>query len=194
MVHKKHKIKGPGTFKVIRFNNIPVEKQKDICHTRVVCEYRPDKDDLNRSCITIAGVHILVTFDVSTPTGSLELVNLVNNSVLSRHNALFSAFDINFFYLDTPMEKPEYVRVKLEDIPQEFVKEYHMLENKRHVWVYFEIVWGCYGLPQSGKLVNALLRTILEDTHHYEIATTPDLWRRKWRSIQLVLIVDDFGI
>ena len=43
------------------------------------------------------------------------------NSVLSRPNAQFSDFDIKNFYLETPMENPEYVRVKLEDIPQEFI-------------------------------------------------------------------------
>ena len=122
------------TFKAhfIRFKNIPFEKRKDICHTRVVCEYRPDKDDPNRKRITISGGHILVTFGVSTPTGSLELVNLMINSVLSRPNARFAAFDIKNFYLDTPMENPEYVRVKLEDITQEFIEEYHLLENECH--------------------------------------------------------------
>ena len=47
---------------------------------------------------------------------------MVFNSVLSRQNARFATFDIKKFYLDTPMENPEYVRVKLEDIPQEFIK------------------------------------------------------------------------
>ena len=83
-------------------------------------------------------------FDVSNPTGSLELVKLMINSVLSRHNARFSALDIKNVYLDTPMKKAEYVRVKLEDIPQEFIEEYRLLENERHVWVYFVIVCGCY--------------------------------------------------
>ena len=115
---KNQKIKGTGTFKVIHFNNIPCDKQKDICHTIVVCEYRPDKDDPNRTRITIEGGHILVPFDVSNSNGSLELVKLMINSVFSRPNAQFSAFDINNFYLDTPMENPECVRVKLEDIPQ----------------------------------------------------------------------------
>ena len=119
---KNHRIKGTGTFQVIRFNDIPFEKRNDIFHTRVVCEYRPDKDDPNRTRIKIAGGHILVAFDVSTPTGSLELVNLMINSVLSRQNAQCSAFDIKYFNLDTPMENPEYVRVKLEDIPQEFIE------------------------------------------------------------------------
>ena len=120
---KKQRIKGTVTFKVIRFNDIPFEKRKDIYHTRGVCEYHPDNYDPNRTCITISGGHILVPFDLSTPTGSLDLVTLMINSVLSRQSAQFSAFDIKNFYLDTPMEKPECVRVKLEDIPQEFIEE-----------------------------------------------------------------------
>ena len=71
------------------------------------------------------------------------------NSVLSLKNAQFSAFERNIFFLDTPKENPEYVRVKLEDIPREFIEEYHLLENKRHGWVFFEIVCGCYVLLQS---------------------------------------------
>ena len=68
------------------------------------------------------------------------------------------------------------------------------MENKRHGWVYFEIFRGCYGLLQSGKLANDLLRTRLEDVHYHETAATPGLWRQKWRSIQFVLIVDDLGL
>ena len=99
----KQIIKGTGTFKFIRFSNIHFYNRKDICHTRVVCEYLPDKDDPNRTRITITGGHILVPFDVYTPTGSLELLKLMINSVLSRQNARFSAFDIKNFYLNTLM-------------------------------------------------------------------------------------------
>ena len=160
----------------------------------MVCEYRPEKDDPNRTRITISGGHVLVPFDVSTPTGSLELVKLVTNSLLYRPNAQFYAFEIKNFCLDTPMKNPEYVRVKLEDIPQEFTEEYNLLDDERHGWVYFEIFCGCYGLPQSGKIANKLFRTILEDVHYYETATTSGLWHHKWRSIKFVLIVDNFGL
>ena len=36
------------------------------------------------------------------------------------------------FNLDTPLEKPEYVRVKLINIPQEFVDKYNLLEFQRN--------------------------------------------------------------
>ena len=34
----------------------------------------------------------------------------------------------------------------------------------------------------------------MKDAQYYETATTPGLWCHKWRSIQFVLIFDDFGI
>ena len=61
-------------------------------------------------------------------------------------------------------------------------------------WVYFEIVRGCYGLPQSRHLANDLLRTRLKKAGYFETATTPGLWKHSWRPIQFCLIVYDFGI
>ena len=49
-------------------------------------------------------------------------------------------------------------------------------------------------MKQSGKLANDLIQTRLGDAHYYETARTSGLWRHKWRSVQFVLIVDDFGI
>ena len=92
------------------------------------------------------------------------------------------------------MDRPEYVRIKISDIPQEFIDEYDLTNHTCNGWVYFEIVKGCYGLPQSGKLSNDLLRTRLNQEGYYETTTTAGLWKHRWRPIMCVLIVDDFGI
>ena len=92
------------------------------------------------------------------------------------------------------MEWSEYVRIKLSDIPQEFIKEYDLTEAAKNSWIYFEILRGCYGLPQSVRLANDLLRTRLEKAGYYEAATTSVLWSHKWSPIQFVLLVDNFGI
>ena len=60
------------------------------------------------------------------------------------------------------MERSEYVRIKLSDIPQEFIEEYDLTKTAQNGWIYFEILRGCYGLLQSGRLANNLLRTRLE--------------------------------
>ena len=74
-----------------------------------MCEVRPGKDDPNRTRITVNGGNIYYNRDVATPTGSLELVKLMINSVLSCPGAKCVCFDVNIFYLDTPSEEPEYV-------------------------------------------------------------------------------------
>ena len=160
----------------------------------VVCEVRPGKDDPDRTRITIGGNRICYPGNVGTNTASLELVKLLINSVLSRKGARFSTIDLKNFYLDTPMPDPEYVRIKLSDIPEEFIKEYNLAGRDHDGWIYFEICQGCYGLPQAGILANDLLRTRLVAEGFYEAASTPGLWRHKWRPLQFYLIVDDFGV
>jgi hypothetical protein len=62
-------------------------------------------------------------------------------------------------YLDMPMEDPEYVRIKITDIPEEFILEYGLARKlDKNGWIYFEIRQGCYGLPQAGILANNLIR------------------------------------
>ena len=89
--------------------------------------------------INIGGNRITFPGDVGTPTASLELAKLVFNSVLSRPSAKFTTFDICNFYLQTPLDRPEYARIKLSDIPEEFTLEYNLLSYARDGWVYLEI-------------------------------------------------------
>ncbi len=92
----------------------------------VVCEVRTEKDDPDRTRITIGGSRICFPGDVGTNTASLELFKVLLNSVISRKGARFSTIDLKNFYLDTPMPDPEYVRIKITDIPAEFIEEYKL--------------------------------------------------------------------
>jgi hypothetical protein len=64
----------------------------------------------------------------------------------------------------------------------------------RDGWIYFKIRQGCYGLPQVGILANDLLQSLLNAKGFYEAASTPGLWRHKWRPNQLCLIINNFGV
>ena len=128
----------------------------------LVCKVKPHKEDPNRTRITIAGSQICYPGDVGTSTGSLDLVKLIINSVMSRRNAHFVSFDLKNFYFQTPMDRSEYVRIKFSDILQYFIEEYDLSEAEQNVWICFEILCGCYGLPQSSQLANDLLCTRLE--------------------------------
>ena len=102
---KKH-VEGKNTFHPIRYENIPLDRRKDIAFSKVVCTFCPDKADLNRTRITIAGQNIKYPGDVGTKNASLNLVKLLLNSVLSRQGAKFVTFDIRNYYLQTPRPFP----------------------------------------------------------------------------------------
>jgi hypothetical protein len=79
------------------------------------------------------------------------------------------------------MVDPEYVHIKITNIPKEFILVCRLARKQDHNgWIYFEIWHGCYGLPQVGILANNLLCGCLEKEGYYEAATTPGLWKHKW--------------
>ena len=178
----------------MKFENIPHNRRKEICHTSAMCEVIANKDDLNYNRITMALNCVSCPGAVATPTGSLELLNLIINSTLSCTGARFAFFDINFFNLDNPMDRSEYAGIKMSVIPQEIIDEYNLLDYEHNGWLYFEIVRVCYGLPQYGRLANDLLCKRLNGKVYFQASTTPGLWRHNWRPIQFMLIVDDFGV
>eukprot|EP00804_Cyclotella_cryptica_P009687 CCRYP_011212-RA/>CCRYP_011212-RA protein AED:0.35 eAED:0.22 QI:0/-1/0/1/-1/1/1/0/467 len=135
----------------------------------------------------------LLPGDIGTRTAPLKLVKLMINSVLSRHNAKFCTFDISNFYLGTPLDCPEYVRIRIHDIPQEFIANMTSPTTSRWMGL-LPNRKGCLWPPQSGILANKLLETQLNAAGYYQLDATPGLWRHKWRPVMFTLIVDDFGI
>ena len=66
--------------------------------------------------------------------------------------------DISNFYLNTPMDRYEYLKLKLNDIPAEIIDLYNIKEKATEDgFVYVEIRKGMYGLPHAGLIANELL-------------------------------------
>ena len=62
----------------------------------------------------------------------------------------------------TPLARPEYIRVKFSDIPDEIITEYNLkAKAKKYGSVYIVVNCRMYGLPQSGLLANELLEKCL---------------------------------
>ena len=62
-----------------------------------------------------------LTWDVSNLADSLEFFKIIINSVLSRHGEKFVCFDVKN-YLTTPMDRSEYTKIEIIDIPSEFIE------------------------------------------------------------------------
>ena len=88
----------------------------------------------------------------------MTLFKILVNSILSTPNAKCIMMDIKDFYLRTPMERPEYMRLKITDIPDEIIEQYKLkLSVTPDGYVYCTITRGMYGLPQAGLIAQELL-------------------------------------
>lgn len=94
--------------------------------------------------------------------------------------------DISNFYLITPMARPEYIQIKLDDILDKINKEYNLKAKATGGSVYVEVNKGMYGLPQPGFLVNHFLEKRLNKHKYYQSTLVPGLW--------ITLLVDNLGI
>ena len=95
---------------------------------------------------------------MTTPTADMLVAKMLFNSVISTREAKFMTMDISNFYLNTPMARPEYIRIKLSNIPDEIIKEYNFEAIAQNGAVYIKVNKGMYGLLQSGLLANKLLK------------------------------------
>ena len=139
---KKQRVAGTETFRVIRYKDVPAHRRKEVTYTKVVCEVRPQKDDPNRTQITIGHNRIIYPGNVATPISSLKLTKIIINSVLFRHRVKFACFDVKKLACKNPMDRSEYVKIKITDIPAEFVDKYNLHSVTHNGWLYFETVRG----------------------------------------------------
>jgi Reverse transcriptase (RNA-dependent DNA polymerase) len=187
------RIDGTNTIRFIPSNELPQGRQAT--YPRFVCTERPQKTERNRTRLTLGGNLINYPGDVSVGTAELDTTKILLNSVVSTPEAKFCTADVTNFYLNTPMEREEYVRIPLNLIPPEIIQEYKLQDLvDSNGSVLARVDKGMYGLPQAGMLANKLLKERLAKHGYFETRHTPGLWTHKTRPIILVLVVDDFGI
>ena len=171
-----------------------IPKDRTVTYARIVVDYRPQKEDPNRVRITVGGNLIDYPGELTTRTADLTTAKILWNSTLSTPNAKFGAADVGNFYLATPLDRFEYMRVKAELVPEKFKQQYKLHDKIYKGFIYMEIRRGCYGLPQSGILANKLLKKRMAQHGYFEVPHTPGLWKHVRRPVQFTLVVDDFGI
>ena len=104
----------------------------------------------NRTRLIVGGDQINYPGDVGTPTAFLLTVKLLVNSVMSTAGVEFMTLDIKHFYLNTPLARYEYLRLKLTNLPEDVIEEYGLKEKEtKDGYVYVEIrkghVWSATG-------------------------------------------------
>jgi hypothetical protein len=88
------------------------------------------------------------------------------------------------------MKQPEYMRLKMTDIPEEIIKQYKLREIATpDGYVYTEITKGMYGLPQARIIAQELLEECLGKHGYFQSKIIPGLWTHLTRPILFSLVI-----
>jgi hypothetical protein len=185
-------IKGTNTCFFIEHTAVP--KGRIPTYVKFVCAYKPHKYNPYRVRMTVGGDRIEYPGEVATKTADLTVTKAIINSVCSTKAALYMNMDIKKYYLGTPLERYEYVRIPVSMVPEEIMDEYNLHALVHNGYLYVEVRRGIYGLSQAGLLDSILLSKLLAKHGYSPVPHTHGLWTHKWRPIKFSLVVDDFGV
>ncbi len=186
---------GTDTISFMTHNEIKnIPKDRTVTYAGIVVDFRPQKEEPNRVRITADGNLINYPGELTTGTVDLTTAKMLWNSVVSTPGARFACFDVKNFYLGTPMNRYEYMKMPIALIPEHILQQYELLAKAKHGYIYMEIRQGLWGLPQAGILANKLLKKRLKLHGYYKVSDTPRLFKHETRPIQFTLVVDDFGV
>ena len=170
---------------------------RDVTYATFVLDYRPLKSEPHRVRITVGGDKLSYTADAGSPAANmLETKVLVNSTISDAHKgAKFMSADLKDFFLATPMEGDEYMKVPYKHFPQDIRLKYK-LDSKvtNNGYIYIKIKKGMYGLKQAAILAYDQLRKNLEKHGYTPIAGTVGMWQHDKLPTKFCVCVDDFGI
>ena len=147
-----------------------IPEDRVITYARIVVDFRSQKADPNRVRMTAGGNLIKYPGELTTHTADLTTSKVLWNNILSTENAKIMGLDIDNFYLETPMDRYEYMKMPLALFPEHTIQQYGLDTQAKNVFVYLEIGNAIYGLPQAGALANKQLREYLAPAGYYECA------------------------
>ena len=107
--------------------NIP--KDRTVTYARIVVDYRPQKNDPNRIRITVGGNLINYPGELTTRTADLTTAKILWNSTISTPGARLACADIENMYLQTPMSRYKYMRIKADLVPTDFKNAYNLWDK-----------------------------------------------------------------
>ena len=112
-------------------NKVPFETNK-VTYGKINCHIHPNKEETHRTRLTVGGN--LLSYDgiLTTPTATVTTAKLQINSILSKKKSKALILDIQNFYLNNNLPKPEYMKMHIDNIPQEIITQYNLTTFQDH--------------------------------------------------------------
>ena len=92
-------VKGINTVMFILKSQVP--KDKKVTYGKIICKVKPEKEEKERTRLTVGGNLLDFTGNISTPTASVTTEKCTFNSVISNPGARCLLADNNFFNLNS---------------------------------------------------------------------------------------------
>ena len=183
------------TIDFIHKNEVP--SNQDITYATFVLDYRPLKSEPHRVRITVGGDRLTYNADAGAPAANMLETKILVNSTISdaKQGARFMSADLKDFFLATPMEGNEYMKVPFKHFPPDIKQRYDLdskVTESGHIFI--KIKKGMYGLKQAAILAYNNMKKHLSKYGYRPILGTTGMWEHKTRKTKFCVCVDDFGI
>ena len=168
-----------------------------VTYASFVCDHRPLKTEPNRVRIVVGGDKLTYSDDAASPATDLLETKILLNSTISdaEKGARFLSCDLKDFFLASPMNKPEYMKVHISKFPPDIIQRYKLeLLQDDNGYVYIKIKKGMYGLKQAAILAYLQLVNFLKEHGYFPEKHCIGLWSHNTLPTKFCLCVDDFGI
>jgi hypothetical protein len=134
--------------------------------------------------------------DTAAYVADMTTFKILCNKTISDEGKRMSTADISDMYLHSQLEEPEYMWIRLCDIPPATVQHFNIKNyiTSDSTKVAVRIKGGMYGLPQAGLLAQKKLVKVLYDHGYYMCKNTTCLFKHKVLPTEFTLTVDDFAI
>ena len=141
-----------------------VPKRKTVTYGRLVCDIKQNKKETHYTRLTVGGNLINFNGDKSTTTANLTTIKALFTSNISTLSARCCTADIKNFYLSTLLAEFEYMKLKLDIIPDKITQQYKLLDITVDGWIYCEIkkgyVWSLTCRQNYKRTVDATFEAI----------------------------------
>jgi hypothetical protein len=108
------------------------------CHCgRFVVFIRPHKSEVHPVRLTVGRNLIQYPGNLSTRLADLTTYKCLWSSTISTEVAKYMCLDVKIFYLGSPMDSFEYMRIPIKLIPQEIFEEYNLISlvSDGHIYI-----------------------------------------------------------
>lgn len=156
-------VKGTKTIRFIPKSAVP--HGRDVTYATFICDIKPLKTETHRVRITVGGDRLSCFADTGSPATNLLETKLLINSTISdaKYGAKMMCVDIVNYFLASPMNRNEYMKVPARFLPDDIQRRYtvsNIVTDDGFVYVCIEK--GMYGLKNAAILAYDNLKVQLK--------------------------------